>query len=127
MAVITNTEYNIGDSAFRQGVQWLALANGDTGRPVSLRKYFDLQTMAIGTFGGGTAILQGTLDPRGNPNDADHASAVWFTLKSAQGNDITGTSNWQEQILLPALWIRPSISGGAAGSVNFYLLSRGYK
>lgn len=105
---------------------WEGLDGDDTGRPVMASDFAD-KTVQIwaASHGGGTTVLQGSNDPRANPNHADHASAVWKTLSDSDGNAISVTSD--SGVLLVRenpLWIRPSQSGGTAASTKVALVCR---
>jgi hypothetical protein len=96
---------------------WETLTSANpTGRPVDIAKYTDKSVQIFGTFDTTTVLMQGSNDPRANPDHPDHASAVWETLPDPQGNAISKTANALEQILDNTKWIRPNLSVAGAGS-----------
>lgn len=98
-------------------VLWETLTSTNTtGRPVSLAKYNDKHISIYGTFDTTTIVLQGTDDPRGDPDHADHSNAVWFTLPDPQGNAISLTANGADQILSNPKWIRPNATIAGAST-----------
>jgi len=116
MAVITPT-YPKPRPADILYVLWSGLTAGDTGRPVGLAQYSDKNVSIYGTFGG-NVTMEGTDDPRGNPDHADHASAVWLPITDTL--DVSGISksaNAGEAILQNYAWIRP-VAGASVSSVN---------
>lgn len=105
---------------------WESLDGDDTGRPVKTADFSDKTVQIWATdHGSGTTVLQGSNDPRANPNHTDHANAVWKTLKDADGNAISVTAD--SNVLLVRenpLWIRPSQSGGTAATVKVALVCK---
>lgn len=119
MAVVTSTEAKLPprlDLYESVLVTWAGLANGDTGAPVELTEFPD-RTVQIGTgaesFGGGTMVLEGSLD-----------GVTYFTLKDPFGSSISTLVNALATVLELTRYVRPSLSGGAAGSVTVRLLLR---
>ena len=124
MAVRTPTFPRSGLTTIDQ-VLWEGLATGDTGLPVKFAKFSDKSVHIYGTFSGGTTVvLQGSNDPRANPDHADHASAVWTGLTDAQGNAISVTAAAIEQVLENPLWIRPSVASGSSDSITVSLVGK---
>ena len=97
-------------------VTWPALANGDTGTAIRYSEYADRSVQVSGAFGGGTLTMQGSNDPTSPTN--------WSPLTDTLENDIAKTGAAMEQILQASAWIRPILSGGAAGSVDVKLFLR---
>ena len=115
MSVITPT-ITYAPNGHRQLVHvvWAALANGDTGALVELPSYSDGSVQIEGAaFGGGTLTMQAT-------NDGTN----YQTMTDPQGNDIAKTAADLEQLTEIARYIRPSLSGGAAGAVTVTLIAR---
>lgn len=104
-------------------VTWSGLTGADTGKPISLSGFTDVTAMiyALSTHGSGTTVLQGSNDPRANPNHASHASAIWLSLTDAQGNAISKTADAIEVVEESPLWVRPSQSGGTSANVEVVL------
>jgi hypothetical protein len=119
MATIVNAVNQLEPEASRKEcivVVWEALANGDTGDPIRYAEYADRSVQITGDFGGGTLTMQGSNDVTSPSN--------WFTLTDTLENNISKTGAAAEQILQASVWIRPSLSGGAAGDVDVKLLLR---
>jgi len=90
---------------------WAALLTGNTGAPVEKPTFSDRSVQVAGTFGGATCTIQGS------NNGAD-----WVTLTDPAGVALTFTSTGLKQILQVTKYIRPSITGGAAASIDVSLL-----
>lgn len=115
MAVITPT-YPKPRPADVMYVLWSNLAAGDTGRPVSFSNYSDKNVTIYGTFGG-AVTLEGTDDPRGNPDHASHGSAVWVPVTDTLDvSGISKTANGGEAILQNFAWIRPVAAAGVVAA-----------
>ena len=95
---------------------WTALATSDTGKPVVGVGLSDRSFQASGTFGGATVVLQGS------NNGTD-----WVTLTDPAGAAVSFTSAGLKQVLQVTKYMRPSVSGGAAVSINCDLLLVGRK
>lgn len=97
-------------------ISWLALANGDTGSPVQIPEFAD-RTVQFGktgdAYGGGTIVLEGSND-----------GATWFTLKSPLGTALSTAVNAMHAVLEVPQFVRPNLGGGAAGSVDVFLMCR---
>ena len=99
------------------GIVWEALVTTSLpGKAVDIAKYSDMHVTIYGTWDTSTVTMQGTDDPRGNPDHADHANAAWLTLPDPQGNAIAPTADGMEQILDNPKWIRPLMSSAGASS-----------
>lgn len=122
MAVIYPT-YPESDAEIIQ-VLWEALGASDTGLPVKLVKYSGKSSQIFGTFDTTTITLQGSNDPRANPENVNHASAVWFSLTDPQGNAIAKTAAAGEEILENPMWIRPISSGGAGTDIDVSIVAK---
>lgn len=97
-------------------VTWAAIANGDTANPF-LPVELDTAIASVqisGTFGGATITFQ-------QSNDGTN----WFTAKTPTGTDVTATAAGMFEVSLSGLYVRPSISGGSASSLNVILVARG--
>lgn len=116
MAVVNFTKEERGNAI---SIRWEGLTTNDTGVPWERSDFQDKTVQIYGDFGSGaTVTLQGSNDPRANPNDADHASAVWFSLTDPQANAIAKTAAAGEQILENPRWIRPSVTGGTSPDLD---------
>lgn len=108
-------------------VLWEGLDGDDTGLPIKVPKFNDKSVHIFsptGAHGSATTIMQGSNDPKADPDHADHANAKWVTLTDAQGNAISKTADAIEQILENPLWIRPSQSGGTNSDVSVALVCK---
>ena len=130
MAVITPTFQF--PAAGCKTVTWKTMTSGDVGRPVRL-PYYSEKSVQIGAVGGNaddgsTTVLQGSNDAAADPDNANYASSVWFTLTDPQGSAISraGTAKI-EQVMENPLWIRPSNSGGTTVDIDVILVCKGGK
>lgn len=100
-------------------ILWEGLDGDDSGRPVRLPKFNDktVHIYAPTSHGSGTTILQGSNDPKADPDHADHANAKWETLTDALGNAISVTGDDMFTLLESPEWIRPDQSGGSGADV----------
>ena len=62
-------------------------------------------------YGAGTIVLEGSND-----------GVTWFTLKSPLGTVLSFTANAMHQVLENPRFVRPNLSGGAAGGVDVFML-----
>lgn len=69
---------------------------------------------AIGTFGGGTVVLQGSND---NIN--------WVTIKDLTGVDVSLTSAGGAEFSTSFIYLRPLITGGTGDDVDVFIVLRG--
>lgn len=95
---------------------WSAVTEGDTAAAI---RFNGTETLAAsvqftGTFGGATAVLQGSND---NTN--------WVTVQDLEGADISFTSSGAADFSSAMLWLRVSFSGGTSQSINAILVTRG--
>lgn len=113
MSVVAVTPTKLNNSPAHQ-YAWLALATGDTGAPVALPNAADCSIQVTGTFGGATAVLEGSND----------GGTTWVTLRDPGGTALSFTTANLKQVLEVVGLIRPSVSGGTSVALNFYLVSR---
>jgi hypothetical protein len=100
MATVSHTRSTTGNSrAFV--ATWLNLATGDEGDALPFGQYTDRSVQVVGTFGGATVVVEGSL------NGTD-----WATLTDPQGNDLLITTAKIEMVTEATVFIRPRISGG---------------
>jgi hypothetical protein len=102
-----------------RGVQVIKWANmrsaGNVGKPYACPNFADKSVHVTGAFYGATVTIQGS-------NEPDDPSS-WVTLNDTGGTALTFTSAAIKQIRENSYWVRPSISGGAAGTeLTVYLL-----
>lgn len=93
---------------------WAGLSAADPdGQPVGYTESSDRTVQVTGTFGGGTVLIQGSLDKEN-----------WFTLKSADAaSTLSFSSAGLKGILENVVWLRPIISGGDGTSSVQVLLA----
>jgi hypothetical protein len=97
-------------------VQW-DLGADDTGLPVRYAGAADRTVQVIGTFGGATVAIQGTLENA-------TTGQTWLPVTDAQGNAISMTSAGLEAITELVRQIRPVVTGGTGTAVKVLMLLR---
>lgn len=108
-----------------QWVLWEGVNGTGSGVPIKSPKFSDKTVHFFGTWGGATFVMQGSNDPRANPEHANHASADWITLTDAQGNAISKTTtNAGEVIEENYMWIRPLASGGTGTDMDIAICGK---
>lgn len=101
-------------------------ASGDVGTPIRIPAFPDRTVQIYGSFGtGGEITLEGSNDPRADPNNASYASSVWFPLTDPQGNSIVKTAAAGEAITELPEWVRPRASAGSGASIDVALYAKG--
>lgn len=103
---------NSADSAL---VTWVLTNANNVGVAVTYEDYADRTVQMLGTFGGATVVLEGSLD----------GGTTWATLTDPQGNAISTSAALLEAVSEAVPLIRPSLSGGAASTVTIILFVRG--
>lgn len=101
------------DGEGRTTIATWVLGAGDDGYPVRYAGAADRTVQIVGTFGGATVTLQGSLD-----------GTNWATLTDAQGNAISVTSAALEAVTELVRYIRPVVTGGSGTDVTVLLLMR---
>lgn len=94
--------------AKQQGVlqtTWTPLGAADTGTPEELSRYPDKSVQIDGTFGGATAVLEGSDD-----------GVTYFTVKDVYGTAVSSAVAARFDIRDVAYFLRPRTSGGGGGS-----------
>lgn len=110
MATITAVTTGIPDQTWQ--VKWAAMGNADTGSSVAFGQYPDRTIGIVGTFGGATVTIQGSMD----------GGTTWATLHDFQGNSATFTAAALFLIAENPTLIRPITSGGSGTAVDVYCL-----
>lgn len=97
-------------------ITWAGIVTGDTivSLPVNAQAAVAGAIQISGTFGGATVAFQAS-------NDGTN----FYTMKDLAGTDISATAAGLFEFTTAALYIRPSISGGSANSVDAILSLRG--
>lgn len=126
MATVPYTLYPSEDINLMKIIWSGFTANGDIGTPVRFGAFSDRCVQVYGSFGtGGEITLQGSNDPRANPDHADYASSVWFTLTDPQGNNIVKNAAAGEAITELPEWVRPRATAGSGASIDVAMFMRG--
>ena len=99
--VVAGSQINKGSG--EETVQWVGLANGDTGSPVFVRDGFEPKSMQVtGTFGsGGSVACEGSND-----------GAAYAALDDPAGTTIAVTAAGVAGIGVDVLAIRPHVTAG---------------
>jgi hypothetical protein len=84
-----------------------------TPAAVQLPEWADRSVQIVGTFNGGTVVVEGSND-----------GVTWATLNDPQGNPLSFTTSKVEQILEVVLYTRPRVSAGASVDVDAHFLLR---
>jgi hypothetical protein len=86
-------------------VQWTPLTFtggvGDSGAPIELPNYSDRSVQVTGTFGGGTIVIEGSID-----------GTNYVTLTDPSSTALSKTSAFIEGILELVRFIRPRVTAG---------------
>lgn len=86
----------------------------NTGGVVSIPGAPDRAVQVTGVFGGGSLIIEGSLD-----------GINFSTLSDPQGNPLSFTSAGLEAIIENVLWLRPRLAGGdGTTTLNVRVFSR---
>lgn len=101
-----------------QTVTWTGLSTStDTAiayGPINRGKGATRAAVTItGTFGSGTAVLQGSVD-----------GVVYATLTDLAGNAVSATANKLQEFTSSCLYFKPAISGGTGDNVDFAVAFR---
>ncbi len=105
-------------------IVWSSMSGDDTGLPFSTPKYPEKTIHFYGDFGGGTVTIEGSNDPRANPQHEDHLSASWFEIEDLNGILISTSTEGGEGLAQSSLWIRPVLTGASGGNLFVSLLAR---
>jgi hypothetical protein len=80
---------------------------------IEIPEWSDRCVQVIGTFSGGTIVIEGSND-----------GVNWVTLSDLQGNAITKTAAFIEQIQEVTRFVRPRVSAGAAVDLDVFFVLR---
>ena len=94
-------------------VTWVLTDGDSTGDAASWVQYADRNIQIVGTFNGGTVVIEGSND-----------GVNYSPLSDAQGNALTFTAMKIEQILEVTKYTRPRITSGTGVSVSVLALCR---
>ena len=92
---------------------WTGLTEADTGSAATSQMSGDKTVQVSGTFGGGTVILEGSLD-----------GTNYYTLSDPQGSALTFTSAGIKTVLEAVLFARPRVTAGTSVSLTVVLYVR---
>lgn len=96
-------------------VKWASLGGADVGSAFEQADFMDRSVQVLGTFGGGTVVIQGSND----------GGATWATLTDLQGNALSFSAAGLKRVNELTQYIRPSVSGGTGSAIDVYLHMRG--
>ena len=99
MPVVTATRSDVNNGVV---FTWAAMANGDTGSPVSVAEFADRSLQVTGTFGAGGSVS----------GEGSNDSTNYVALADPQGNALTFTTAKIEQVLECVQWLRPNVTAG---------------
>ena len=94
-------------------VTWTPMATGDVGANFGRPDYADRTIQFTGTFGGATAVLEGSND-----------GVNFFTLNDPVGNALSFTAAALKQIAEATAFVRPHITGGGGVTITAILMAR---
>jgi hypothetical protein len=80
---------------------------------INLPEWADRSVQIVGTFNGGTVVVEGSND-----------GVTWATLNDPQGNALSFTTSKIEQILEVVLYTRPRVTAGTGVDVDVHFLLR---
>jgi hypothetical protein len=113
MSIASTKQYSIDGAA--QIVTW-QLGQGDDGEPVSLTNSADRTVQVLGTFGGASVVLEGSLEP---------TPVNYATLTDPQGNNLSIAAAKIESVTELVNFIRPRVVGGdGTTAITVHLLLR---
>ena len=92
--------------------QWQGMASGDVGEAAAHTGTADRTVQVSGIFDGATVTFEGTL-----------AGSNWFPLRDTMGATLTFTTGGLRAVLENAVWVRPTASGGGAGTALTAILN----
>lgn len=116
MATVNPTVRWLGNDAVL--FTWVLTNVDNDGAPVGPGQvnFADRTVQVFGTFGGATALIQGSNEPS--------APSVWFTVDNPTGGDLSFTAAEGKSLRELPVWTRPLLSGGAGSSVTVALTAR---
>lgn len=104
--------------------KWLSVPADEVGQVIYIPNHSDKTLNVWGTFGGATAVLQGTNDDRAI---TDVENADWKTLDDHKGNSCSYTSaqTYLAVVYPNPTYIRVKVTGGnGTTSLNFSITSK---
>ena len=100
---------------------WVITSTDTAGAGVKIPGAADRTVQFLGTWGGATIQLEGSL--KETPDET--TGTDWFPLTDPQGNAISKSADGGEAVIENVLWVRPrATTAGSGASVTVYLLSR---
>jgi len=108
-AVIT-TPYGYGSDKV-QKITWSDLQGGDTGSAVKVANWTKKSVSVSGTWTGVSATIQGSND-----------GVNYYALTDEQGSGVSFTANAFKTIGPNPLYIKPVVTGGVSGTLQFDLI-----
>lgn len=105
MAVPNPTITDVSGNGNVKLFSWALTTANHTGAAFSWTEWADRTATFTGTWGGATAVLEGSND-----------GSTWITLADPQGNAISKTADAIEAILEMPVFVRPRLSVVGAGA-----------
>jgi len=95
-------------------VTWETLTEtNSTGAPFLIAAFNTIAIQFAGTFGGGSVVLEGSID-----------GATYFTLDDVEGAAISKSAAGMETSGDYALWVRPRVASGTGVDVDAIMICR---
>lgn len=107
---ITTTPYGYGSDKV-QKITWSDLNGGDEGAAVKVANWTKKSVSVSGTWTGVSATIKGSND-----------GVNYFALTDEQGTAVSFTANALKTIGPNTLYIKPVVTGGASGTLQFDLV-----
>lgn len=99
--------------------KWGPATENDTFEALNFGRQTDVTMKTVGTFGGATYGLEGSLEAETDP------PTLFVALKDPQGADIAhAASDSIDTVQEACYWYRPARTAGAAVSVSIYLFGK---
>jgi hypothetical protein len=114
MGTITPVITRVDKARAAYSVLWETLTTADTGSAVSLPDGNDKSIQISGTWGGATAVVQGSND-----------NVTFITLADPQGIALSKTADFIEAILEHTRYLKVVTSGGAGTDLDATLFVKG--
>jgi len=114
IAVVKLEQSDLGEFRNSRLHVWETLLQGDDGAPLSMPDFADKTIQVLGTLGGATVNIEGSLD-----------GVTWSLLTSPQGDVLAFTAADLSAVTELVTHIRPNISGGdGTTDIDVYFAGR---
>lgn len=96
-------------------IEWEEITESDTATEVTIKGLGPAvgSVQFTGTFGGATAVLQGSND-----------GSTWVTINDQNGDAISMTSAGAADFSTAMLYLRPSMSSGSSQDIDIFMVLR---